>query len=248
MIRKLFASVMLTVLLCSALPAAAADPAGWDEFVEREMAREKIREEGPGYFSRTALLAPEGSDAELWQLSLAAPTPEVRAAAACALVNKWFPDGDPANWEAVRGFLPASSYVPKQIVAVNALFNAVDALRYSQEGKYAAAWLMMRFASSSRAKLLFIEEMPQYFRNVLDELLAEVKMPGDWSSKKIEGPYPFVPLYDGIRTVNYAITNGLQFIDGTGGLASFGYYAWDRANGLVYRVEDPGNHIFRRFD
>ena len=248
MIRKLFASVMLIALLCCALPAAAADPAGWDKFVEREMAREKIREEGPAYFSRTALLAPEGSDIDLWQMSCAAPTQEVRAAAASALVKKWFPDGDPANWEAVRGFFPASSYVPKQIVAVNALFNAVDALARSEEGKYAAAWLMMRFASSSRAKLLFIEEMPEYFRKVLDELIAEVKMPGDWSSKRIEGPYPFVPSYDGVRTINYAITNGLQFVDGAGGLASFGSYAWDRANGRIYKVEDPDDHIFRLFN
>lgn len=249
MIKKLFASVMLLALLACAQPAAAADPAGWDEFVEREAAREKIREEGPAVFSRTALLAPQGSDYDLWQLSCAAPTAEVRAAAACALVEKWFPEGDPANWQEVSGFFPGSSFVPKQIYAVNALFNAVDALMRVEGGKYAAAWLMMRFASSSRAKLYFIEEMPEYFRSVLDELIAEVKMPGDWSSKKTEGPYPFVPSYDGVRSVNYAITNGLQFIDGAGRLSSFGSYAWDRARARIYEVVDPNERsFFRRID
>ena len=96
------------------------------------------------------MLAPAGSDAELFALSMNAPSAETRAAAGAALVKKWFPDGDPANWEKVNGFMSAGSYVPRQIVAVNALYNAVTALSELPDGKYAAAWLMTRFASTSR--------------------------------------------------------------------------------------------------
>ncbi|MPM96101.1 hypothetical protein SDC9_143258 [bioreactor metagenome] len=64
-------------------------------------------------------------------------------------------------------------------------------------------------------------------------------MGGDWTSDKIEGPYPFVPVYNGVRTYDYAVSRGLQFLDGFGGISASGPYAWDRARGTVYRIVDP---------
>ena len=242
--KKFIALAAAALVAMSGTPSAAPADTCWDEFVAREAEREKIHAEGPEYFSKIALLAPQGGDAELWRLSCSAPTQEMRAAASAALVKKWFPGGDPANWESVTGFFPSSSFTPKQLVAVNALFNAVDALSRVEGGKYSAAWLMTRFAKSSRAKLCFIDEMPEYFRKVLDDLIAETKMPGDWSSSRIAGPYPFVPLYGGERSMSYATANGLQFLDGAGAVANFGPYAWYRARGFVYRIVDRSDRGF----
>ena len=42
--------------------------------------------------------------------------------------------------------------------------------------------------------------------------------------------------YNGVRTYDYAVSRGLQFLDGFGGIAASGPYAWDRARGTVYRL------------
>ncbi|MDO5115617.1 MAG: hypothetical protein Q4D58_05920 [Synergistaceae bacterium] len=233
--------LLLTALICCG--AASADDR-WDKMVAQMESREKIRNEGPAFLSQIALLAPAGSDAELWRLSYSAPSLQTAAAAGVALVKKWFPDGDPANWEEVVGFFPSNSYVPRQLVAVNALFNAVSALSRMEEGKYAAAWLMLRFGESSRGRLIFIYNMPEQFRKTLDRLIAETSMPGYWESDKIEGPWPFVPRYNGTVLYDRAVTENYQFLNGMGGIAGSGPYAWDRARGFVYRVIDPNNSIW----
>lgn len=234
------AVVLLAVLSCG---AAFADDR-WDALVAEMESRIKIKEEGESVYTRIALLAPAGSDRELFALSLKAPSPETRAAAGAALVKKWFPGGDPANWESVKGFWESGNYVPFQIVAVNALFNAVTALTEMPDGKYAAAWLMTRFASSPRATLIFIDSMPAPFRKTLDRLIAETGMPGAWETTRIEGPYPFVPLYNGWVKTDTAMTRGYQFLDGLGRVAQYGQFAWDRVNGFVYEVFDPAEEDF----
>lgn len=236
--KKIIALVTLTAAL-AAVFCGAVLAADWDAFVAQMESRGKIKSEGPAFLERIALLAPEGSERELWELSCSAPSLQTRAAASTALVKKWFPEGDPANWQRVTGFFPPSSYVPKQIAAVNALFNAVTALSQMPDGKYAAAYLMRQFAQSSMGKLVFIGNMPAQFRKTLDSLIAETDMGGDWTSDKIEGPYPFVPVYNGVRTYDYAVSRGLQFLDGFGGISASGPYAWDRARGTVYRIVDP---------
>lgn len=236
--KKLIA-LMTAAVLAAAFCGTAFAGDDWDTLVAQMESRQKIKTEGPAFLAQIALLAPSGSDRELWELSCSAPAVQTRAAASAALVKKWFPEGDPANWQQVKGFFPPSSYVPRQIVAVNALFNAVTALSQMPEGKYAAAWLMRQFAQSSMGKLIFIDNMPAPFRKTLDELIAETGMGGYWASSKIEGPYPFVPVYGGVRTYDYAVSRGLQFLDGFGGVSVSGPYAWDRARGAVYRIVDP---------
>lgn len=233
----LFAAAAMSVFSCG---AAFAD-AEWDSFVAEMESRMKIKEEGESAYTRIALLAPQGSDAELFRLSTEAPSVETRAAAGAALVKKLFPDGDPANWEMVSGFIGGGSYVPRQIVAVNALYNAVTALSELSDGKYAAAWLMTRFGSTSRAKLIFIDSMPAQFRETLDRLIAETGMPGAWETTRIEGPWPFVPVFNGWVRREKAIAEGYQFLDGFGGVAPNGPYAWDRVHGYVYKVFDPSD-------
>lgn len=243
--KKIFV-LMLAAALAAVFCGAAAAGDDWDTFVAQMENRQKIKSEGPAFYDQIALLAPAGSERELWELSCSAPNLQTRAAASAALVKKWFPEGDPANWQQVTGFFPPASYVPRQIVAVNALFNAVTALSQMPEGKYAAAYLMRQFAQSSMGKLIFIDNMPAPFRKTLDSLLAETDMGGYWASSKIEGPYPFVPVYNGVRTYDYAMSRGFQFLNGFGGIAESGPYAWDRANGFVYRLVDPSVKVWDR--
>lgn len=238
--KKIIAALAAALVAVFSCGAAFAD-AEWDAFVAEMESRMKIKEEGEAAYTRIALLAPAGSDAELFKLSMNAPSVETRAAAGAALVKKWFPDGDPANWEQIEGFTSPGSYVPRQIVAVNALYNAVAALTDLPDGKYAAAWLMTRFGSTSRAKLIFIDSMPAQFRETLDRLIAETGMPGAWETTRIEGPWPFVPVFNGWVRRERAITEGYQFFDGFARAASNGQYAWDRVNGFVYRVYDPSD-------
>lgn len=238
MMKKLAVALAAVVMLFNLCGSAPADEK-WDSFVAEMEARIKIKEEGKAIFNSFAMLAPEGDAVALWRISCGDGDARRRAAASSALVQKWFPGGDPAEWEQVNGFFPSNSYVPMQIVAMNALFNAVEALSELPDGKFAAAWLMLRLGESSRGKLLFVDTMPARFREVLDRLVAETSMPGDWQSSRIEGPYPFVPVYNGTVLFDRAVTEGYQFLDGHGGLAANGPYAWDRANGYLYRVVDP---------
>ena len=182
--KKIIAALAAALVAVFSCGAAFAD-AEWDAFVAEMESRMKIKEEGEPVYTRIALLAPAGGDAELFDLSMNAPSVETRAAAGAALVKKWFPDGDPANWEQIEGFTSPGSYVPRQIVAVNALYNAVTALAELPDGKYAAAWLMTRFGSTSRAKLIFIDSMPAQFRETLDRLIAETGMPGAWETPRV---------------------------------------------------------------
>ena len=113
--KKIIAALAAALVAVFSCGAAFAD-AEWDAFVAEMESRMKIKEEGEAAYTRIALLAPAGSDAELFELSMNAPSVDTRAAAGAALVKKWFPDGDPANWEQIDGFTSPGSFVPRQIV------------------------------------------------------------------------------------------------------------------------------------
>lgn len=227
-----------------AFPAFAASQ-DWDQFVASMQQRENIKTTGPQILAQVSAQAPAVSDKELWKLSCSAPTAEQQAAASVALVNRWFPNGDPSQWEKVNGFFPPSSYTPLQIVAVNALFNAVTALSQIPDGKYAAAYLMNTFSQSALGMITFIETMPAPFRKTLDSLIAETGMqPEKWASTTIEGPYPFVPVYNWYTTYSNAVSNNFQFLNGWGGIAGSGPYAWDRVHGYIYQIMESGDNNF----
>ena len=71
--KKIIALVTLTAAL-AAVFCGAVLAADWDAFVAQMESREKIKSEGPAFLERIALLAPEGSERELWELSCSAPS------------------------------------------------------------------------------------------------------------------------------------------------------------------------------
>ena len=236
-----------TALLCAAVIAASgictasAKAADWNDFSAHMEQQAKIRNEGAAFMEQLKNQAPGGDNKTLWEASCKASSPQERAAASYALMLKLLPNGDPSKWEEVKGFFDTSSYMPNQIVAVNALFNAVTALYQMPEGKYAAAYLMQEFGKSSRGKIIFIETTPKEFRATLDALIAETGLEGDWSSEKVEGPYPFVPRYAGVKTRQNAMTSNRIFLDGYGSIATNGNFAWDRFKKEIYTIIDPEN-------
>lgn len=240
-ITAILCVLALVACFCGAASAASMD---WDTLVTQMEEKEKVYSVGPEFFEKMAEQAPDENEVTLWKLSCSAKLPEERAAASAALVKGLFPEGNPSRWEEVNGFFPTGTYVPRQLVAVNALFNAVMEFMRLEDGKYTAAWLMKEFVKSSRARVIFIDNMPEAFRETLDELLAQVYMGGAWESSKIQGPYPFVPVYGGKCTTTYAIDHHLQFMDGLCGVArstGSGYYGWDREKGYIYRIVDFGD-------
>ncbi|MDO4988401.1 MAG: hypothetical protein Q4E17_05200 [Synergistes sp.] len=241
-ISAVLLTIGLSLMLCT---ASCASEETWDTFVYRMECREKIESVGKPYFEQTALLAPQGNIYQLWKISCSDSVPERRASASAALVKALFPDGDPSRWQEVSGFFPQGSYIPKQLIAVNALFNAIIELgRAEGDGKFAAAYLLKQFGKSSAGRLYFIDTTTEEIRKAVDTITAETNMPGDWSTTEIKGTMPFVRYFDGARTRDYVEFNKMQYIDGSGRISENGLYAWDRRTGRIYIIAERSPIIF----
>ena len=244
------AAAAVFCLLTVPVQRAAADER-WDNLVAEMEAREKVKSEGPAVLQKLAAIAPEGSGDEVWAMSLCAPDTLTRAAAAFEMMNRLIPDGDPSRWEEAGGFVPQTSYVPLQLVAVNSLFNTVIALTQlgDEQSLYGAAYLMQRFGDVARGKVFFIDFIGQPLREALDTLIAKKLLPAaSWESKQVGGPWPFVPRYNGTITRTRATEGDFVLLDGYGRISSTsGLYAWDRKRGLHYSIIEEGTIRFRMF-
>lgn len=162
-----------------------------------------------------------------------------KLALACALMSQVFPNSDPANWEAVDGYLPCNTNIPMQLCAIDALMQAVVIFvnEGNEQSLYAARYLVERLGSSSYGKYYFIAETPLEFRKALDILVEKTLMvPGVWTSDNITGHLPLTPRYGGCISDDYAVQENMQFFNGFYQLASNGMYAWDRRRGYFYYV------------
>lgn len=242
--KKFVILVIVAVMLAvSVVPALAATD--WDTFVGEMQKREKIKETGAAVLSDIRDIEPSGSEAETWE-KLWSGEPKWRAAAGLALVDRIFPDGDPARWEEVNGFMGSSgSRRPRQLAAMDGLFVAITALRDVPDGVWASAALLDKFGKSALGKVKFIDEIPAGMREVIDDVIAQTGLPGDWSSKKIRGKMPLLPIYRGYITRDNADSKNMQYLDGFGSMSGNGRYAWDRDRGYVYEVvEDTWDNIW----
>ena len=169
-----------------------------------------------------------------------------KLALSCALMTQVFPNGDPANWETVDGYLPCNTNIPMQLCAIDALMQAVVIFVEdgSEESLLAARYLVERLGSSSYGKYYFITETPREFRDALDVIIkATCMVPGIWTSDKITGHLPLTPRYDGCISDDYAVQEDMQFFDGMYQLASIGPFAWDRKRGHFHYVVSTASTI-----
>lgn len=240
----LIAALMTAAVLLMIVPAFAATD--WDIFVAEMEKRDKIKEMGAAILSDMREIAPNGTEEELWN-KLWNGDARWRAAAAVAIVDRVFPEGDPSRWEEVKGFLPKRSVQSRQLVAMDGLFVAVSMLKELPDGVWGAAYLLDRFGKSGMGKVKFIDEIPAEMRPIIDEIIAETGLQGDWSSKALRGKMPLLPVYRGYITRDTADSLNMQYLDGYGSLSGNGRYAWDRDRGYVYEVVEGTDHfwIFR---
>lgn len=229
--------LVLAFTLYSVPVFAASD---WDTFVAEMEKKEKIKDTGAAIVADMLDIAPGGTETELWQ-KLWNGEPRWRAAAAVALISRMFPDGDPSRWQEVSGFAPRQSVQPRQLIAMDAFFVAVDSLSRIPDGIWGSAYLLDLFGKSGMGKVMFIEEIPEGMDRVLSEVVSSTGLPGDWSIKRTRGKLPVLPLYRGYITRSSADSRNMQYLDGYGLIASNGKYAWDRDRGYVYQIiEDNG--------
>jgi len=219
---------------------AASD---WDTFTAEMEKRSKIKDTGAAIVADMREIAPQGTDIELWN-KLWEGGPRWRAAAAVALIDRIFPQGDPSRWEEVSGFASGRSVQPRQLIAIDALFVAVDSLRQMPDGIWGSAYLLQQFGKSGWGKVMFIEEIPYGFDQTLKDVISTTGLTGDWSIKRIRGKMPLLPIYRGYITRNGADSRNLQYLDGYGSIASNGRYAWDRDRGYIYEVVDNDRDIW----
>ena len=219
---------------------AASD---WDTFTAEMEKRSKIKDTGAAIVADMREIAPQGTDIELWH-KLWEGEPRWRAAAAVALIDRIFPQGDPSKWEEVSGFASNRSVQPRQLIAIDALFVAVDSLRQMPDGIWGSAYLLQQFGKSGWGKVMFIEEIPYGFDQTLKDVISTTGLTGDWSIKRIRGKMPLLPIYRGYITRNSADSRNLQYLDGYGSISSNGRYAWDRDRGYIYEVVDNDRDIW----
>ena len=219
---------------------AASD---WDTFTAEMEKRSKIKDTGAAIVDDMREIAPQGTDIELWH-KLWEGEPRWRAAAAVALIDRIFPQGDPSKWEEVSGFASNRSVQPRQLIAIDALFVAVDSLRQMPDGIWGSAYLLQQFGKSGWGKVMFIEEIPYGFDQTLKDVISTTGLTGDWSIKRIRGKMPLLPIYRGYITRNSADSRNLQYLDGYGSISSNGRYAWDRDRGYIYEVVDNDRDIW----
>lgn len=229
---------IVLVILFSSVPIFAASD--WDIFVAEMEKRSKIKDTGAAIVAEMLDIAPQGTEMELWN-KLWDGEPRWRAAAAVALINRMFPQGDPSRWEEVSGFVPKRSVLPRQLMAMDAFFVAVDSLRRIPDGVWGSAYLLYLFGNSGRGKVIFIEEIPEGMDQALEDVVSITALQGDWSIKRTRGKLPILPSYRGYVSRDTADFRNMQYLDGYGSIASNGRYAWDRDRGYVYRVIEDRN-------
>ncbi len=238
--RKIYILLFAVFLaLTATIPAFAA--ADWDSFVLEMEKRSRIKETGAVMVKDLLKNAPAGTESELWSM-LWSGDHNSRAAAAVALVDRVFPDGDPSRWQEVSGFVSDMSLRPRQLLAMDAFFAAIDSLSALPDGACGAAYLLELFGRSAFGKVTFIEEIPQGMDVILKGVVSATGLPGDWSIKRVRGRLPLLPVYGGSVTSSRADSENMQYLDGYGSIASNGVYAWDRNRGRVYRVIEGGKH------
>ena len=227
--------------LIFAMPALASSE--WDAFAAEQANKEMIKEKGASVLTELRAAAPSGTEEELWKMLFTGDA-RSRAAAGLALADRIFPDGEPSRWAEVSGFFPHRSVQPRQLAAMDGLFTAVSAMRELPDGVYASALLLGSFGKSAAGRLKFIDDIPKELRTVIDDVISKTKMKGDWSSEKIRGKMPLMPLYRGYITRNRADSSQMQYLDGMGSLAANGRFAWDRDKGYIYEIiEDSSERI-----
>lgn len=194
---------------------------------------ELVREAGPG------------EAAALWQALTAdaALEPREGAAKALALAAKLLPEGDPARWMDVSGFLD-DPMLSKPLMALDAVFYGAKALASLPDAGAAqlAQDMLKALATSPKARAVAFITPPRGTKELLDALDAKSALPafGGWGrvGEPGVGVLPLARPVRGCIGLDAARSEGMSFLDASGRPAAGGPYAWDRRHGKILRVVD----------
>lgn len=240
----------LVVLLLGWAAGAQADR--FDELAERYSRRAGGREASSALESELKGEAHGGAPLALWRSLFSGDIPPRQGAAnALALVETLFPDGDPAQWDGVSGFL-RPSLVPGSLAAADAVVMAARFLLEMEDrsGDALALELMERFIRSSRAKYHFVSTRPRQLDALLREMERRGLTPamGQWPpAMSVTGSLPFASPFRGYVTMNRALLEEMVFMNAAGQLRPHGIYAWNRRRGGVYEVTQDKRPFFFRY-
>ncbi len=208
----------------------------WEELVavygaaeERRQGVEDLRRELLGEVSSSM------GEEELWEALWEKQKPMRRSALALSLVERLFPEGDPARWEEISGFW-RPSMISRSLAALDAVFSAAVSLVEfgGEEAESLALQILGRLSRSSRARYHALLNAPEEYRWIL-ERFGRTNPP--LPKGKFIGKLPLAQPVRGWVNEEQALRLGATFLDGFGGVArGSGRYAWDRERGRIYRV------------
>lgn len=237
--------MFVSFALLSVSPVFAA--ASWGELVADLEKKEMVAVRGAEILAELRRNAPQGSELDLWK-KLWTGDALARATTGVALMDKVFPGGDPGRWEEASGFVGSTSYRPRQLAGLDALFVTVAALDAIGGGEWAAAALLSSFSRSPRGMLYFIERMPEGVQQPISSIVAKTGLRGDWTARSTRRPLPLLPNFGGDIMRDTAEGKRLQYLDGFGRLSGNGYYAWDSDRGYIFRIVENSSLTLRRRD
>ncbi len=244
---------MLVVVALLAGGRAWAEDDRFNELAERYTRRAEGREAARALHEELRYEADQRTPYGLWtSLFTKELSPRRKAANAVALIDALYPEGDPARWTRVSGFL-RPSFVPAPLAAADGVYlGALYLLRLGEQGADALALdLMERFMNSSRAKFTFITTSPAEYGLIVEEMERRGLAPvfGQWpEAKRTVGSLPFARPVRGTVRRGRAIDERMTFLNGAGQPASNGIYAWDRRYGRIYDVVEGRRWILFPWD
>ena len=233
--KKIIAALAAALVALFSCGAAFAD-AEWDAFVAEMESRMKIKEEGEAAYTRIALLAPAGSDAELFALSMNAPSAETRAAAGDRAREEMVPRRGPSELGAGRrlhlaGQLCAAPDSRGQR-ALQRRHRALRAARRQVRRRVADDALRRR----PRARSSYSStRCPRRSARRSTASSPRRECPARGRRRASKGRGPSCRSSTAGCAASARLAEGYQFLDGYGGAAPNGPYAWDRAHG--YRLQ-----------
>ncbi|GAB6281088.1 MAG: hypothetical protein STSR0007_12490 [Thermovirga sp.] len=165
---------------------------------------------------------------------------KIRSSNGLALIRNLFPGGDPGRWDEISG-LWFPQLVSKPLAAFDAVYYTSIALLELDES--AAPWLAQRLMedlrSSPRAAFLALRTAPLEYLDLVSRLESRTGLTpiGGWPAAETSGKLPFAHAASSFVTQNYAMMNGMVFMNISGQpVSGTGPFAWDREKGRVYRV------------
>lgn len=245
------AMVAITVLLLAVSPVFSDEnkpSRSYDDLVNAYMNRSELLPEARDLEAALLSKAENLKPIDLWRSIQDFNKPaKIRAANGLALVLDLFPDGDPGNWDKVKGFW-YPQVVSRPLAAFDAIYyTSIALLELDEAGApWIAQGLFDDLRRSSRAAFLAIRTSPLQYPELASRVESGTGFTpiGDWPDAVLSGSLPFAHAVSSFVTQDQAMMLGMVFLNASAQpVSGTGPFAWDRKKGRVYRVVEHRDDI-----